>query len=149
LNRPRAVLDTNLLVRLLIWPRGLSGELLNALTERAYRLVTSEPLLEELAEVLSYPRLQRYGPFADQDIQRVLAVLRRLAIVAPGAYSDLEKVPADVKDNIVAACALEAGVDYIVTDDRRHLLPLKVIRCSGFDPVQVVRPGDFLRILKR
>ncbi len=74
-------------------------------------------------------------------------MLRRIAVVAPGRYQHLDKVPTDVKDNMVVACALEAGAQYIVTDDRRDLLPLKVIRCPGFEPVQIVRPSAFLRLL--
>ena len=41
------------------------------------------------------------------------------------------------------------GRDYLVTDDRRDLLPLKVIRVSGYRPVQVVTPRGFLRLLER
>jgi predicted nucleic acid-binding protein len=48
---------------------------------------------------------------------------------------------------MVVACALEGGADYLVTDDRRDLLPLKVIRMSGYRPVQVVTPRSFLRLL--
>jgi hypothetical protein len=39
----------------------------------------------------------------------------------------------------VVACALDGGTEYLVTDDRRDLLPLKVIRMSGYRPVQVMR----------
>jgi predicted nucleic acid-binding protein len=75
--------------------------------------------------------------------------LRHSAVVVPGHYEGLDKVPSDVKDNIVVACALEGEADYIVTDDRRDLLPLKVIRCSGYHPVQIVSPLAFLRLLDR
>jgi hypothetical protein len=34
---------------------------------------------------------------------------------------------------------------YIVTDDRRDLLPLKVIRVAGYKPVQIVAPRAFLK----
>ncbi len=49
---PHAVVDTNLLVRLLITPRGLTARLLTGLRDRTYRLVTSEPLLDELLVLL-------------------------------------------------------------------------------------------------
>ncbi|MCP4660238.1 MAG: putative toxin-antitoxin system toxin component, PIN family [bacterium] len=146
---PSAVLDTNLVVRLLITGHGASGRLLTSLVLRQYRLVTSEPLLDELVTTLRYPRLQRYGPFSEQDLTRILGTLRRVALVVPGRYTDLDKVPTDAKDNIVVACALEAGADYIVTDDRRDLLPLKVIHCPGYRPVQIVSPTAFLQLLGR
>ncbi len=105
--------------------------------------------MDELLEVLRYPHLQKYGPFSERDLWRIEEVLRDMAQVVGGHYLELEKVPTDIKDNIVAACALEAAADYIVTDDRRDLLPLKVIRCSGFKPVQIVRPSAFLEALAR
>lgn len=117
--------------------------------EQAFRFITSETLLEELVDVLRTPRLQKYSPFSDQDLRRIVGVLRRVALVVPGHYQGLDKVPSDFKDNIVVCCALEAGADFIVSDDRRDLLPLKVIRCAGYRPVQIVSPPAFLRILGR
>ena len=149
LTAPYAVLDTNLLIRLLISPHGVTSRLLTALEERAFHLVTSEPLLEEFRVVLRYPRLQKFGPFSEQDLHRLVGGLRRLAKVVPGDYTDLDKVPTDWKDNIVVACALESGADFIVSDDRRDLLPLKAIHCAGFRVVQIVRPMAFLRQLGR
>ena len=72
-----------------------------------------------------------------------------MALVVPGHYQGIDKVPTDFKDNIVVCCALESEADYIVTDDRRDLLPLKVIRCAGYRPVQIVSPLAFLRLLGR
>jgi predicted nucleic acid-binding protein len=78
-----------------------------------------------------------------------MGALRRVALVVPGHYQGLDRVPTDLKDNIVVCCALEAEAEYIVTDDRRDLLPLKVIRCAGYRPVQIVSPPAFLRLLGR
>jgi predicted nucleic acid-binding protein len=39
------------------------------------------------------------------------------------------------------------GATFIVTDDRRHLLPLKAIRVSGHRTIQVIGPAQFLRHL--
>ena len=142
-------LDTNLVVRVLISPFGVTSQLLAALTEQAFHFVTSETLLEELVDVLRSPRLQKHAPFSDQDLRRIVGVLRRVAWVVPGHYQGIDKVPSDFKDNIVVCCALESGAEYIVTDDRRDLLPLKVIRCAGYRPVQIVSPLAFLHLLGR
>jgi predicted nucleic acid-binding protein len=111
---PKAVLDTNLLVRALIG--GSSIELLAALRDGFYRLVTSEALLAELADV-----------------------------VVQGVYTDVNLVPRDAKDNPVVACALEGEAEYIVTDDRRDLLVLKAVRVAGHRVVQIVGLRPFLR----
>jgi predicted nucleic acid-binding protein len=54
----RAVVDTSILVRALIKPRGTVGPVLRRLRDGAYTLIYSEPLLEELADVLSRPRIR-------------------------------------------------------------------------------------------
>ena len=132
---------------MIISPSGATGRIRGVWRKRTFRLVTSEPLLDELAEVLRSPRLQQYAPLSDAVLEGLVAALRRAAFVVPGHYTGLNKVPTDLKDNIVVACALEAEADFVVTDDRRDLLPLKVIRCAGYRPVQIVSPTAFLRLL--
>jgi len=146
----RAVLDTNVLVRGLTRATGPSRQILEALVDaRAFKLVTSTEILAELGDVLQRPAFQRHVEFSDFEIMRAIRGLRRVAQFVPGAYLELRAVPTDPDDNLVVACALEGGANYIVTDDRRDLLPLKVIRVGGYHPVQVVSPRGFLRLLGR
>ena len=129
---------------------GPSREILEALVEaKAFALVTSTEILAELGDVLQRPAFRRHVEFSDFEIMRAIRGLRRVAQLVPGAYVELKlkTVPTDPDDNMVVACALEGEADYLVTDDRRDLLPLKVVRVSGHRPVQVVTPRGFLRIL--
>lgn len=48
-------------------------------------------------------------------------------------------VPADPKDDMVVECAVVAGADYIVSGDRRHLLPLK-----AYGTIRIVDPSTLL-----
>ena len=139
----RAVLDANLIVRGLLTPYGGAGRLLGALAQGRFVFVTSESILYEVATILSEPRVQRYGPFSGEEIRQRIDLLRRIGVLVPGTF-DVSMVPTDAKDNPIAACALEGGADYIVTDDRHDLLPLKVIRVAGHKPVQIVAPRAFL-----
>lgn len=71
----RAVLDTNILIRSILNPNGPTGRLLNELRAGRFRLLYSEPLLEEIAEVLSRPRFRdRYKVTAD-DISDILSLI--------------------------------------------------------------------------
>ena len=125
---------------------------MTALAEGRFRLVTSEPLLEELRRSLAkraVQRLSRRGPLSSEAIDELVNTVRELAArVVPGRY-EVTLVPKDPKDNPVVACALEGGAAFVVTDDRKHLLPLKVVRVSGFGPVQIVTPTAFLDELRR
>ncbi len=137
---PHAVLDANLIVRGLLTPYGGSERLLRALAEGLFVFVTSESILYEVATILSEPRVQRYGPFPADEIRQRMDLLRRIGILVPGSL-DVALVPTDAKDNPVVACALEGGAQYIVTDDRRDLLPLKVIRRRATDPYRSSHPA--------
>lgn len=146
----RAVLDTNVLLRGLTRATGPSREILEALVDaRAFHLVTSAEILAELGDVLQRPAFRRHVELTDFEIMRAIRGLRGVAQMVPGAYVELKTVPTDPDDNMVVACALEGEADYLVTDDRRDLLPLKVVRVSGYRPVQVVTPRGFLRLLER
>ncbi len=53
----RAVIDTNVWVSALLNPSGHPAQLLDAFRKNSFTLVISRPLLEELARVLTRPRL--------------------------------------------------------------------------------------------
>ena len=142
----RAVVDSNLLVRGVLGrrPTSVAVRLHRAILLRRFRLVTSEYILEEVREVLASPELQEAGAPPSGVVEQILAGLRSSGEVMPGDF-EVNLVPADPKDNPVVACALEGDAEYIVTDDRRHLLPLGTVRVTGYRPVRVVTAFDFLR----
>ena len=51
---------------------------------------------------------------------------------------------ADPDDEMILECALAAEADYIVSGDKRHLLPLRQFR-----GIPIVSPPDFLRRLPK
>jgi hypothetical protein len=134
----RAVLDSNILARFLLTPRGFSGRLLGILETGGFTLVTCEAILTEVIDVLARPHVQRYGPYPPHEIVEAVDALRGVAEVVPGRY----EVADDPKDNPVLACALEGHADFVVTDDRKHLLPLK-----HYHGIQIVSMPLFLRTL--
>ncbi len=79
----RAVVDTNVLLRALIEPHGSVGPVLLGLRRGDYVLLYSQPLLEELVDVLNRPRIRQKYRLTDQDIETVfgLVLLRGEAIV--------------------------------------------------------------------
>lgn len=64
------VLDTNILVRAAPGRTGPARELLEMIAESPHMLVSSPPLLEELAEALDYPRLRALHGLDDAGIVR-------------------------------------------------------------------------------
>jgi putative PIN family toxin of toxin-antitoxin system len=97
-------------------------------------------LVQELAHVLSYPRIRRRLDLQDDEVQAILAGILAQARVVPGQIK-LPGVTRDPKDDAVVACAIEGEAAYIVGGDE-DLLILKEIQ-----GVQVVTPGRFAELL--
>ncbi len=110
---PRALVDTNLLVRLVTGPPA-SSPLYRLWRAGRFELCISPHLLDELAEVLDRPHLQRYlRPGA---AQAFLALLRAEAtVVAPAISIALCRDP---KDNALLEAAAAAQADYLVSADQ-------------------------------
>ena len=127
----RVVVDTNVLVSALFFG-GTPERILLAGLHGEIQVVTSEPLLAELARVMEakfkVPRREARG---------VVALLREIAeVVEPGMR--VAVVTECEADNRVRECAAEAGADLIVTGDTRHLLPL-----GSFRGIPITDPASF------
>lgn len=110
---PVVVIDTNLLVRALTGGPG-SSPLLQAWQAERIHLAVCQETLEELAEVLARPHLQRY--FTQHDVQELLFLLRR-----HGMWVQIEthvKLCRDPKDDLLLNLAISAGARYLVSADK-------------------------------
>ena len=145
----RAVLDTSVYVSALLSSQGAAGRVLNAGFERGLFVpVTSLAILEELIDVIARPAIMKR---ARRNLVQLAAFHRWVecnAEIAAGVYQDLDIVPQDIKDNAIAATALEGQVPYLVSLDD-HFLRLKALRLPGHPIVQILHPQAFLRIVGR
>jgi putative PIN family toxin of toxin-antitoxin system len=135
----RAVVDTNILVRAVIRPLGTVGPVLLRLRQGEYTLLCSQPLLEELADVLNRPRIREKYHLTDQDIQTIIGlVLLRGEAVAP-----TERIAAcrDPKDDKFLEVAVAGQADVMVSGDD-DLLTL-----NPYAGIPIVVPSAFLRML--
>lgn len=122
----KVVLDTNVLVSALVFPGGLPEQVYGLALEGEIDLVTSSPLLIELARVLAV----KFG-WARSRIDRALTQALRVAeLVEPTAT--INEVRADPADNRVLEAAAEGKADVIVSGDR-HLLRLKAWRSISIE----------------
>ncbi len=135
----RAVVDTNVLVRALIKPQGSVGPVLLRLRRGDYVLLYSQPLLEELVDVLNRPRIRQKYRLTDQDIETVfgLVLLRGEAIVPQRRIAACR----DPRDDKFLEVAVEGIADVIVSGDEDLLV------LHPFAGIPVVSPGAFLNML--
>jgi putative PIN family toxin of toxin-antitoxin system len=142
----RAVVDTNVLVRGVLRRReAAAAGVFDALVRGDFRPLISDYILGEVRKTLCEPDVRALRRLQDNEIGAIVGALREVCEFVPGDFRDLEKVPRDLKDRPIVAAGIEGGAHFLVTDDRRDLLPLKVILLAGYRPLQIVTPGDFLR----
>lgn len=135
----RAVIDTNILVRALIMPHGTVGPVLQRLRYAEYTLLYSQPLLEELTDVLNRPRIRdRYG-LSEADITTVL----RLILLRGEAVMPTTPITAcrDPKDNKFLEVAVAGQADVLVSGDEDLLV------LHPFESIPIISPAEFLRRL--
>ena len=136
----RAVLDTNIVVSGLLIALGDPAAILSGWRERQFQLVTSPPLIRELAGVLSRPSLSRR---LGRSPEAVAAFLADFSEAADMAYPERRiGVLADEPDNRVLEAAVAGEADWIVTGDA-GLLAL-----AEYEETRIVRPGRFVAILR-
>jgi uncharacterized protein len=133
----KVVLDTNVLVSALVFPGGVPEKIYGVALEREIDLVTSPPLLVELARVLA----DKFG-WARNRVDRALRQLLRVAeLVEPVAT--VHEVSADPADNRVLEAAVESKAEVIVSGDR-HLVRLKAWR-----GIAIESPASFAARFRR
>ena len=111
----RAVVDTNVWVSAALTPVGHSARVLDALRAGRFTLVTSEPLLDELADVLRRPRIvRRFGTTSDQIAELILQLRDRAEIVTVEGTVDVCRDP---DDDRVIETALRGVASVLVTRD--------------------------------
>lgn len=136
----KAVLDSSVLHGAFFKPGGLPAMLLLRAREGAFVLYLSVYILDEITAVLSRDKARALGATPERvaRFRRDLAAVARLVTDLP----DIQAVPTDPKDNPIVATAVAAKADYLVTGDRKHLLPL-----GEYQGVRIVTPRQFLDLL--
>jgi putative PIN family toxin of toxin-antitoxin system len=133
-ERPRAVVDTNVLIAAAIKPTGTCRELLDAAVELQWQPVLSPQLLSELETVMRRSKFR--SKLTEEAIQDFIAGLVGISEVVADPPSTATHTP-DPDDDYLVALALAARVDVLVSGDR-HLTDL-----AG-SSVLVQTPRDFL-----
>ena len=138
----RAVLDSSVLVSAFLKPDGTSATLLARARDGAFVLCLSHEIVAETANALLRERHQRRLRFGPEKVARYCELLGQVAERVEGELPQIRAVPNDPKDDVILASAIAAGAEYLVTGDRRHLLPL-----GSYKDVKIVSVAEFLGLL--
>lgn len=137
----RIVLDANIYVSALLKPEGPQAKLLRLGLRRKYRILLSQSIFFELAEVFQYKKIIKKISLSKNEIKEFLEQLTHAGTWIKG---DIHVTACeDPDDNIYLACAKEAQADFLVSGDQ-HLLKMK-----AFGETKIVTTRSFLEFLKQ
>ncbi len=129
------VFDTNTLFSAVGW-RGNPYRCVELARLGTITGVTCYELLDELADKLQ-SKLNFPPELVADTIADFLGFLRLVSI--PGK---LKFIAADPDDDVVLECAVVGEADYIVSGDKRHLLPI-----GDYEGIRVVSSAEFLALM--
>ncbi|MBP6097036.1 MAG: putative toxin-antitoxin system toxin component, PIN family [Methyloversatilis sp.] len=135
MHERRWVLDTNTLISRLLLPSGVAARAVDHALARGIVLVSAETM-EELAEMISRPKFDRYVPVADRihflrlfgGVARMVNITHRVAACR------------DPKDDKFLHVALNGEAEAIVTGDQDLLV------LHPFHGISVFAPAAFLMV---
>ncbi len=131
----RVVLDTNVVVSGLNFP-GNERLVLELSLRGRFAMYFSAFILEEIQGVLG----RKFGWGQDRVSEARRTLERAATVIEPRRLPNV--IESNEADNRILECALEASADYLVTGDRRHLLPLREHR-----GVKILNGPRFLAVL--
>lgn len=132
----RLILDTNVWVSGLLW-HGPAHQILRGVEAGALHVYMTSSMVEELAEVLAYPKLQsRLQQLSLSSVDLVAYVIYQASMIEtePGPAI----IEADSHDDVFLWCADAVNADCVVSGDR-HLLDL-----GTWKGIPILTPGAFV-----
>lgn len=136
----KVVLDANVWVSALLWG-GKPAAVIKAAEEGKICIVTSEEIVGEISQVLTYPKLSKVYQTKDlrhEDLMEAILKIVNFVKVTKKFNVVLEHSA----DNKFIDCALAAGADYIVSGDK-HLL--KIV---SYKKTQILSVKEFLQLIE-
>lgn len=140
MSKPRAVMDTNVLVAAFRSRTGASFEILKRLRRDEWITVLSNHLIYEYEEVLK--RDAAALSLSLDDVDQILNALCARGEEWPLSHN-WEPVLADADDEPLVQLAQESAARVIVTHNAGHLQPAARLG------IQVLKPSEFLAILRQ
>ena len=130
----RVVIDTNVFISGLNFA-GKPGEVLDLLIKEEIDALVSPFILSELISILR----KKFG-WVDEQVTKVLDLIGAKTIEVQPKHR-LSVIREKDADNRILECAVEGEADYIISGDKRHILPLK-----EYSGIKILSPDQFLRL---
>jgi len=129
---PRVTIDTNIVISAVLFG-GNPEKLIQLASNQKISLFLSHDILAETFHILR----NKFG-WSNNQVESLELMLREAAsIVTP--QKRVKVIKNDDPDNRVLECAVEGNADFIVSGDKKHLLPLQY-----YDDIPIITTAAFL-----
>jgi putative PIN family toxin of toxin-antitoxin system len=134
-SKPKVVIDTNVFVSGLTF-KGKPREVLDLIWRGDIEACISSFIFKELEETLK----KDFSWDRDQIKHTIEKIKAKTILIQPKNKVSVIKEKDD--DNRILECAIEGKVQYLISGDRKHLLPLK-----EYEGIKILSPAEFLKLL--
>lgn len=143
----KAVIDTNIWVSALLNPFGYPARIRKFFEKGVFQVVVSEPLLEELADVLNRPRIREKYDVTPEDIEEILTLIEERSeyVLLSG---DIE-ICRDKDDNLIIETAVKGKAGYLVTRDDDVKFDKEVSDFLSNYDISVTSVAKFLNLIEK
>ncbi|MCB9102522.1 MAG: putative toxin-antitoxin system toxin component, PIN family [Anaerolineales bacterium] len=135
------MLDTNVIVSALLSSKGAPAQIIRHWEAGEFTVITSQTLITELKQTLTYPRVRKYLSLPSEDIEKFIEHLMIVAIIVDPQLT-LRVIDQDQDDDRIVECAVAGKATYIVSGDS-HLLDL-----GEYGEITILSPKNFLTVLQ-
>lgn len=143
----KAVIDTNIWISSLLNPHGFPAKILEGFKGNLFQAVVSEPMLEELVEVINRPRIKnKYGITENEIKELIILIEEKSEYVFPSGTLELCR---DKDDNVILETAISGRVEYLVTRDDDLKFDLNVSEFLLRKGITVISVSNFLSVLSK
>lgn len=136
----RVVVDTNVLISGTFWS-GSSFQVLKLVDSASITLIVSPAILQEYDELLHREEIMDKHAYSIARAQSAIKILAKAVLVEP--QISIKAAIDDRDDDKFIEAAIAGKTDYIISKDKKHLLPLK-----DFRGIKIVTPEEFLKLIK-
>ena len=133
-TKPRVVIDTNVIVSGLTF-KGQPREVLDLAWKGEIEVYISPFILKELTGTLK----KDFGWSNEQIKDTIQRIKAKTISIRPRIKVSVVKEKDD--DNRILECAIEGDVRYLISGDKKHLLPLK-----EYQGIKILSPAQFLML---
>lgn len=134
----KVVIDTNIYLSGLVFPDSKPAQILNLAKKNKFSVYCSPFIISEIRRNLA-SKFNYNNRVADIFIGEILKYVN---IIIPEKKTSLIKAKKD--DNFVLDCAIAAKADFLISGDKKHILPIKIIAKT-----KIISAAEFIQKYQR